>query len=46
MDVLQSEETLRMQQTQAQVISEVETIVNRMSLIDDDIKGIELDELL
>lgn len=44
--VLQSEEALRMQQTQAAVVSEVETIVNRMSLIKDDIKGIEIDDLL
>ena len=44
--VLQSEEALRMQQTQAAVVSEVETIVNRMSLIQDDIKGIEIDDLL
>lgn len=44
--VLQSEEALRMQQTQAAVVSEVEMIVNRMSLIKDDIKGIEIDDLL
>ena len=43
--VLQSEEALRMQQTQAAVVSEVETIVNRMSLIKEDIKGIEIEDL-
>ena len=45
-DVLQSEEQLRMQSLQSSVVSEVDAIVNRMSLINDDIKGIEIDDLL
>ena len=44
--LLQSEEQLRMQALQSSVVSEVDAIVNRMSLIDDDIKGIEIDDIL